>query len=180
MSRKVKGSNNRNKQRIKVARVHEKIVNSRKDFHQKLSTLLVENYDVIGIETLNMQAMSQWLNLAKSTLDNSWGSFVSMLEYKCDWEGKHLVFADKYYASSKMCNVCGYKNAELTLSDREWNCPICGTHHLRDQNAAINLMNFAKESLEISTVGTTGIYASGECLAQATSMKEESLAFRQG
>lgn len=179
LSRKVKGSNNRNKQRIKVAKVHEKIVNSRKDFHQKLSTYLVENYDVIGIETLNMQAMSQCLNLSKSTLDNSWGSFTSMLEYKCDWHGKHLVFADKYYASSKMCNVCGYKNVELTLSDREWDCPICGTHHLRDQNAGINLMNFAKEKLEISTVGTTGIYASGECLAQATSLKEESSAFRQ-
>lgn len=179
LSRKVKGSNNRNKQRVKVAKVHEKIVSSRKDFHQKLSTHLVKTYDVIGIETLNMQAMSQCLNLAKSTLDNAWGSFVNMLEYKCDWYGKHLVFADKYYASSKMCNVCGYKNVELTLSDREWDCPICGTHHLRDQNAGINLMNFAKEKLEISTVGTTGINASGECLAQATSMKEESSAFRQ-
>ena len=179
LSRKVHGSNNRNKQRIKVAKVHEKIVNSRKDFHQKLSTDIVRNYDVIGIETLNMQAMSRCLNLAKSTLDNAWGSFVNMLEYKCDWYGKHLVFADKYYASSKMCNVCGYKNVELTLSDREWDCPICGTHHHRDQNAGINLMNFAKEKLEISTVGTTGIYASGECLAQATSMKEESSAFRQ-
>jgi len=174
LSRKVKCSNNRNKQRIRVARVHEKIVNSRKDFQNKISTTLVENYDVIGVETLNMQAMSQCLNLAKSTLDNSWGSFVNMLEYKCDWYGKHLVFADKYYASSKMCNVCGYKNVELTLSDREWDCPICGTHHLRDQNAGINLRNLA-----ISTVGTTGIYASGECLAQATSMKEESSAFRQ-
>jgi len=179
LSRKVKGSNNRNKQRIKVAKVHEKIVNSRKDFHQKLSTYLVENYDVIGIETLNMQAMSQCLNLSKSTLDNSWGSFTSMLEYKCDWYGKHLVFADKYYASSKMCNVCGYKNVELVLSDREWNCPICGTHHLRDQNAGINLVNFAKEKLEISTVGITGIYASGEEETQVASMKEESSAFRQ-
>jgi len=183
LTRKAKGSKNRNKQRIKVARVHEKIVNSRKDFHQKLSTHLVESYDVIGIETLNMQAMSQCLTLAKSTLDNSWGSFTNMLEYKCDWYGKHLVFADKYYASSKMCNVCGYKNVELTLSDHEWNCPICGTHHLRDQNAGINLMNFAKEKLEISnavsTVGTTGIYASGEEETQVASLKEESSAFRQ-
>ena len=174
LSRKVKGSNNRNKQRIKVVRVHERIVNSRKDFQNKISTTLVKNYDVIGVETLNMQAMSQCLNLGKSVMDNAWGSFVNMLEYKCDWYGKHLVFADKYYASSKMCNVCGYKNVELTLSDREWDCPICGTHHLRDQNAGINLRNLA-----ISTVGTTGIHASGECLAQATSMKEESSAFRQ-
>jgi putative transposase len=103
-----------------------------------------------------------------------------MLEYKCDWQGKHLVFADKYYASSKMCNVCGYKKAELTLSEREWDCPICGTHHMRDQNAGINLVNFAKESLGISTVGITGIYASGEEETQVASMKEESPAFRRG
>ena len=174
LTRKAKGSKNRNKQRIKVARVHEKIVNSRKDFHQKLSTHLVESYDVIGIETLNMQAMSQCLNLAKSTLDNSWGSFTNMLEYKCDWYGKHLVFADKFYASTKTCSHCGYKNTELTLADREWDCPICHSHHNRDQNAGINLMNLA-----ISTVGTTGIYASGEEETQVASLKEESSAFRQ-
>ena len=175
LSRKVKGSNNRNKQRIKVAKVHEKIVNSRKDFHQKLSTEIVRNYDIIGIETLNMQAMSQCLNLAKSTLDNAWGSFVNMLEYKCDWYGKHLVFADKFYASTKMCSHCGYKNVELTLADREWDCPICHTHHNRDQNAGINLMNLA-----ISTVGATGIYASGEEETQVASLKEEAQGFILG
>ena len=175
LSRKVKGSNNRNKQRIKVAKVHEKIVNSRKDFQQKLSTKIVRNYDIIGIETLNMQAMSQCLNLAKSTLDNSWGSFVNMLEYKCDWYGKHLVFADKFYASTKMCSHCGYKNVELTLADREWDCPICHTHHHRDQNAGINLMNLA-----ISTVGATGIYASGEEETQVASLKEEAQEFILG
>ena len=174
LARKIKGSNNRNKQRIKVAKVHEKIVNSRKDFQQKLSTQIVKEYDIIGIESLNMQAISQCLNLAKSTLDNSWGSFVNMLEYKCDWYGKHLVFADKFYASTKACSHCGYKNTELTLADREWDCPICHSHHNRDQNAGINLMNLA-----ISTVGTTGIYASGEEETQVASLKEESSAFRQ-
>ena len=176
LSRKKVGSNNRNKQRVKVAKVHEKIYNSRKDFHNKLSTELVKNYDVIGIETLNMQGLSQCLNLGKSTMDNAWGYFVNMLEYKCEWYGKHLVFADKYYASSKMCNACGYKNVELTLSDREWDCPICGTHHLRDQNAGINLMNFAK-----STVGITGIYASGDNVRlheKLLSLKEESPTFK--
>ena len=157
LSRKKLNSNNRTKQRIKVARIHEKISNSRKDFHQKLSTKLVKEYDVIGIETLNMQAISQCLNLAKSTLDNSWGYFVNMLEYKCEWYGKHLIFADKWYASSKMCNICGYKNTELTLNDREWDCPICYTHHKRDVNAGINLVNFAK-----NTVGITEINASGD------------------
>ena len=174
LARKIKGSNNRNKQRIKVAKVHEKLVNSRKDFQQKLSTQIVKEYDIIGIESLNMQAISQCLNLAKSTLDNSWGSFTNMLEYKCDWYGKHLVFADKFYASTKTCSHCGYKNTELTLADREWDCPICHSHHNRDQNAGINLMNLA-----ISTVGTTGIYASGEEETQVASLKEESSAFRQ-
>ena len=155
LSRKQKGSNNRTKQRIKVALVHEKICNSRRDFHNKLSTMIVKNYDIIGIETLNMQAMSQCLNLAKSTLDNSWGYFVNMLEYKCKWYGKRLVFADKWYASTKTCNVCRYKNIELTLAEREWDCPACHTHLNRDENAGINLMNYAK-----NTVGITEINAS--------------------
>ena len=109
--------------------------------------------------------MSQCLNLGKSTLDNSWGFFVAMLEYKCEWTGKHLVFADKYYASTKMCSNCGYKNTDITLSTREWECPVCGTHHNRDQNAAINLMKNAKEDLgisNISTAGTAGINACGD------------------
>jgi len=169
LSRKKLGSSNRNKQRIKVAKVHEKIVNSRRDFHNKLSTQLVQDYDVIGIETLNIKAISQSMNLAKSTFDNAWGQFTRILNYKCEWHGKHLVFADKYYASSKLCSVCGYKNVELTLADREWDCPICHTHHHRDVNAGINLVNFAKEKMKISTVGTTGIHASGDDVRLETS-----------
>ena len=163
LSRREKGSNRRNKQRLKVARVHEKISNFRKDFHQKLSTQIVKEYDIIGIETLNMQAMSKCLNLAKSTFDNAWGSFVGMLEYKCDWYGKHLVFADKCYASTKTCSNCGYKNTELTLADREWDCPICKAHHHRDVNAGINLMNLA-----VNTVGTTEINAHGDNVRLST------------
>jgi len=166
LSRRDKGSNRRNKQRIKVARVHEKVSNSRKDFQQKLSTQIVRDYDIIGVETLNMQAMSQCLNLGKSTLDNAWGSFINMLEYKCDWYGKHLVFADKCYASTKTCSDCGYKNIELTLSDREWDCPICKVHHHRDVNAGINLMNLA-----VNTVGTTGINAHGDNVRLSTSVE---------
>lgn len=166
LSRREKGSSRRNKQRIKVAKVHEKISNSRKDFQQKLSTQIVRDYDIIGIETLNMQAMSQCLNLAKSTLDNAWGSFVNMLEYKCEWYGKHLVFADKFYASTKTCSNCGYKNTELTLADREWDCPICKVHHNRDVNAGVNLMNFAK-----NTVGTTEINAHGDNVKLSTSVE---------
>lgn len=160
LAKKQKGSSRRNKQRVKVARVHEKIVNSRKDFQQKLSTRIVKDYDIIGVETLNMVGIARSLNLAKSTLDNSWGYFVNMLEYKCDWYGKHIVFADKFYASTKTCSNCGYKNTELTLSDREWDCPICHIHHNRDVNAGINLMNNAIKN----TVGTTEINARGDDL----------------
>lgn len=160
LAKKQKGSSRRNKQRVKVARVHEKIINSRKDFQQKLSTQIVKEYDIIGVETLNMVGIARSLNLAKSTFDNSWGSFVNMLEYKCEWYGKHLVFADKFYASTKTCSNCGYKNTELTLADREWDCPICHAHHNRDVNAGINLMNNAIKN----TVGTTGIYARGDDL----------------
>jgi putative transposase len=178
LSRKAKGSANRNKQRIKVARIHEKITNSRNDFQQKLSTQIIRDYDIIGVETLNMQGMAQCLNLGKSTLDNAWGSFVGMLEYKAEWYGKHLVFADKYYASSKTCNVCGYKKVDLTLDIREWQCPICGTEHHRDINAAINLLHNAQ-----NTVGTTEINACGENvnpkpLYRVISSKQESNAFR--
>ncbi len=161
LSKKIYKSKNYEKQRIKVAKIHEKIVNSRKDFQQKLSTDIVRNYDIIGVENLNMLGIVRSLNLAKSTLDNSWSSFVNMLEYKAEWHGKHLIFADKHYASSKMCNVCGYKNVELKLSDREWVCPICHTEHNRDINAAINLMHNAIDNVS-STVGTTGIQAHGD------------------
>ena len=149
--------------------MYELITNSRRDFQQKLSTQLVRDYDIIGVESLNMQAMSQCLNLGKSTMDNAWGYFIHMLEYKCEWYGKHLVFADKFYASSKLCNVCGYKNITLTLSDRVWDCPICGTHHNRDTNAAINLMNNALTVLKENTVGTTEIYACGDSVRLGTS-----------
>ena len=127
-----------------------------------MSTQIVKEYDIIGVETLNMQSISQCLNLAKSTLDNSWSSFVNMLEYKCEWYGKHLVFADKFYASTKTCSNCGYKNTELTLADREWDCPICHIHHNRDVNAGINLMNYAIEKMNTNTVGTTEINAQGD------------------
>lgn len=156
--RRQKGSKRREKQRVRVAKIHEKIALSRKDFHHKLSTHIVKNYDIIGVETLNMQAMSQCLNLGKSTMDNAWGMFVNMLEYKCEWYGKHLVFADKFYASTKTCSNCGYKNIALTLKDRDWDCPVCHIHHNRDQNAGINLMNNAVKN----TVGHTEIYARGD------------------
>lgn len=137
-----KGSKNRDKQRIKVAKLHEKVANQRKDFLHKQSRQIVSVYDCVCIENLDMKAMSQVLNFGKSVSDNGWGMFVTFLQYKLEELGKKLVKVDKFFASSQICNVCGYKNtATKNLSIRAWDCPECGTHHDRDINAAINIRN---------------------------------------
>lgn len=137
-----KGSKNRDKQRIKVAKMHEKVSNQRKDFLHKQSRQIVNAYDCICIENLDMKAMSQALNFGKSVSDNGWGMFTTFLQYKLEELGKRLVRVDKFFASSQICNVCGYKNtATKNLSIRAWDCPECGTHHDRDVNAAINIRN---------------------------------------
>ena len=137
-----KGSSNRNKQRIKVAKLHEKVANQRKDFLHKQSRQIANAYDCVCIENLDMKAMSQCLKFGKSVSDNGWGMFTVFLKYKLEEMGKRLVKIDKFYASSQLCNVCGYKNTETKdLSVREWFCPTCGTHHDRDVNAAINIRN---------------------------------------
>lgn len=136
------GSKNREKQRIKVARLHRKIVNQRKDFLHKLSRKIVTSYDVIVIEDLNMKTMSQALNFGKSVSDDAYGKFTTYLKYKLENENKKLVKVDKFYASSRLCSNCGYKNDETKdLNVREWTCTKCGTHHDRDINAAINIKN---------------------------------------
>lgn len=139
LSKMQKGSNNRNKQRIKVAKLHEKVANCRKDFLHKKSRELADNYDVITIENLNMKAMSQTLHLGKSVADNAWGMFTTFLKYKLDDLGKQLVKIDKWYPSSKTCNECGEINHDLQLSDREWVCKSCGSIIDRDYNAAKNI-----------------------------------------
>ena len=134
------------KQKVKVAKVHERISNQRKDFLHKESKKLADIYDLICIEDLNIKAMSQCLNFGKSVSDNGWGFFTTVLQYKLEDQGKQLYKIDKWFPSSKMCNVCGSINDELTLADREWVCD-CGAKHNRDHNASIN----------IRTVGMTGI-----------------------
>ena len=137
-----KGSKNRDKQRVKVAKMHEKIANQRKDFLHKQSRQITNAYDCVCVENLDMKAMSQSLNFGKSVSDNGWGMFVMFLKYKLEEAGKRLVKVDKFFASSQICNVCGYKNSETkNLSIRAWDCPECGTHHDRDVNAAINIRN---------------------------------------
>ena len=132
------GSNNYLKQKLKVAKVHEKISNQRKDWLHKLSTRLSNRFDYICIEDLNMKNMSQGLHLGKSTMDNGFGMFKEMLTYKLLLKGKQLVKIDKWFPSSKMCNHCGTINNNLTLSDRTWVCE-CGNIINRDTNAALNI-----------------------------------------
>lgn len=116
-----------------------KIKNQRNDFIHQLSKKLVDNYDVIVVEDLNIQGMEQTLNLGKSINDMGWSQFINLLKYKTFWYGKHFVQADKFYPSSKLCSNCGYKNQDLTLNQRQWTCPKCGKFHDRDINAALNL-----------------------------------------
>ena len=142
LSKMEKGSKNREKQRIKVAKLHEKVANQRKDFLHKQSRQIANAYDCVCIENLNMQAMAQSLNFGKSVSDSGWGMFTAFLQYKLEETGKQLVRIDKFFASSQLCSVCGYQNSDTKdLSVREWTCPRCQTNHDRDINAAVNIRN---------------------------------------
>lgn len=141
LSKCKRGSNNYYKQKLIVAKLHEKVANQRKDFLHKMSNQIANDYDAVCIEDLNMRAMGQCLNLGKSVSDNGWGMFTAFLGYKLSDKGKRIVKIDKWYPSSKTCHICGAINNSLTLKDREWTCEGCGTHHNRDWNAAINIRN---------------------------------------
>ena len=132
------GSHNYQKQKAKVAKLHEHIANQRTDFIEKLSLSLSSTYDIVCLEDINLQNISQCLTLGKSTMDNGFGFFRTRLEQKMSAQGKVVVKIDKWFPSSKMCHHCGTINSELNLSDREWDC-ACGQHILRDQNAAENI-----------------------------------------
>ena len=139
LSRKKKGSNRYRKNKLRIARLHNKIANKRNYFLHSVTTYLADNYDVICIEDLNVSGMLSNHKLAKAISDTSFYQFRSMLEYKCNWYGKELVVIDRFYPSSKTCSKCGWKKEDLTLSDRVFKCENCGMEIDRDLNAAINI-----------------------------------------
>ena len=159
VSKKVKGSKNRNKARQQLSKLHEIITNQRNDFQNKISFKLICENQAIALETLNVKGMIKNHCLAQSIGDVSWSSFVTKLEYKAEWFGKTILRIGRFEPSSKTCSVCGATNNTLTLKDREWECVECKTKHDRDINAAINIKKFAliaQNLIGISTSGTEG------------------------
>jgi putative transposase len=140
LAKKQKGSKNRAKARLKVARLHAKIADARRDFLHKLSTRLINENQVIAVESLSVSNMQKNRCLSKSIADASWSEFVRQLEYKARWYGRELIGIDRWYPSSKRCSDCGYTMPKMPLSVREWVCPECGSTHDRDVNAARNIL----------------------------------------
>ena len=150
--RKQKGSKNREKARGKLVKQYEYVANLRNDFLHKLSKAIIDDNQVIVVEDLSIKGMQQNPYLSKSITDSGFGTFIRYLEYKADWYGRTLIIADRFYPSSKLCNLCGYKHKELKLSDRYWICPECETYHDRDINASINLYKVGTEQPEFKPV----------------------------
>ena len=144
LSRKKKGSKNREKAKFRLSRLHYRISNVRADHLHKQTTNLIRKYKFIGVEDLAVANMMKNHSLAGALADASFGEIFRQLRYKTEWAESHLAVADRFFPSSKLCSVCGHKHEELTLSVREWTCPKCGTKHDRDVNAARNLENLAR------------------------------------
>lgn len=147
--------NDKKKLRMRINRIQEHIANRRKDFIEKLSHELTRDNDVIVVESLSLKDIAKF-RYGKSVFDCAWGMFLLRLKQKAQERGKIVIQADKWFASSKTCHICGYKNNDLSVENRVWICPKCGMEHDRDQNAGINLKNYG---LEILTAGTVGFAA---------------------
>lgn len=159
LSRKQKGSANRKKAKLRVQKCYERVTNIRADFAHKLSARLVDEFSLIGIEDLNVKGMLKNKRLAKSISDAGMSELRRQILYKAEESGSEVVLVDRWYPSSKTCSACGAKAKRMPLSVREWTCPECGTHHHRDINAAINLMNYAIEHAVSSTVSACGEFS---------------------
>ena len=152
LDRKTKGTNNYQKARLKLARIHAKIKDSRLDYTHKLTTQLIRENQTIVVEDLAVKNMVKNHKLARAISDANWGEIVRQLEYKAEWYGRQLIKIDRYFPSSKRCSNCGHVVEKLPLNIREWNCPECATHHDRDINAAINIL---AAGLAVSVCGAT-------------------------
>lgn len=172
LSRKQKGSSNRHKAKAKLARLHARIANIRKDALHQLTTNLTSRFHTIGIEDLNIKGMVRNRHLARSIADMGFFEFRRQLEYKSAMRGGQVVVAERFYPSSKTCSCCGYKLEALPLSVRNWTCPECGMQHDRDVNAAINLKNMAVSST-VSACGEEGSGSGRKTQVKPASVKQE-------
>lgn len=157
LSRKQKGSNNREKARIKLARLEKHLSDSRRDYIEKETLRLVRTYDIIGIENLNLQGIMKFSYNARNYVDTSWYTFTQKLIWKSQFYDCLVIKSDRFYPSSKTCNHCGYVNHNLTLKDRKWTCPNCGNEIIRDQNAGKNLRDNAINLLVDEIESTLGM-----------------------
>jgi putative transposase len=173
LSRKVKGSRNRVKARLKLAKLHARIANIRRDSLHQLSTSITRRFHTIGIEDLNVKGMLANGRLARAIVDMGWSELRRQLGYKSVWRGSQVVVADRWYPSSKTCSGCGYRLKALDLGTRQWTCPGCGIRHDRDVNAAINLKNMAVSST-VSACGGEGAGLAYKREAKPSPMKQES------
>lgn len=178
LSRKQKGSNNFKKQKLKIARLHELVSNQRKDFVHKLSRRIVDENQVICLETLRVKNMVRNRHLSKSISDAGWGMFAAQLKYKSQWAGRSLRLIDQWSPSTKMCSECGFVNDNLTLVDREWDCESCNTNHDRDVNAAKNILKIGLDTPEFKPVEKLASAKSTRRPKQAGSVKQEPNASR--
>jgi putative transposase len=173
LSKKVKGSNSRKKQRLLVAAHHEKVSNVRKDYLHKVSTDIVKNHDIICVEDLAVKNMVKNHKLAQSLNDVSLGMFYSMLEYKAKYNDKTVVKIDRFFPSSKTCNNCNYINQDLTLSIREWECPSCKELLDRDFNASKNILKQGLKRLSVLGTNSDNKQKRGEAFSLEKSLKPE-------